>query len=83
MKRVAIIGIIIKGERSQAQIVNQILSDYADIIIGRMGVPDRTNNIYAISIVVEGSNEEISALTGKLGRIENVNVKTAMTAVEI
>ena len=82
MKRVAIIGIIIKGERSKAQVVNQILSD-ADMVIGRMGVPDRTNNIYAISIVVEGSNEEISALTGKLGRIENVNVKTAMTAVEI
>lgn len=83
MKRVGVIGIIISKDNTAAQEVQTILSQFADIITGRMGVPDRINNIYAISVIVAGENEQISALTGKLGRLNNVAVKSAVTSVEI
>jgi putative iron-only hydrogenase system regulator len=83
MKRVGIIAIVIKGNRAVAEDVQRILSEYGDIIIGRMGIPDRQNGIYLISVGVEGENELISALSGKLGRLSNVSVKSAVTTVEI
>ena len=48
-----------------------------------MGVPDLADKIFVISVIVKATNEVISAITGKLGRIENVNVKSAVTATEI
>lgn len=83
MKRVGVIGIVVKNNRDAGIQIQRILSEFADIIIGRMGVPDRINNIYAISVIVEGENERLSALTGKLGRLDNVSVKSAVTTVEI
>ena len=47
--------------------------------MGRMGVPDHERDVYVISVIVRGTNEEISALTGKLGRLKNVKVKSAVT----
>ncbi|HBM76342.1 MAG TPA: CopG family transcriptional regulator, partial [Clostridiaceae bacterium] len=58
---------------------NRYLSEYANIIVGRMGIPYRERNICVISIVVDGTTDEISALTGKLGSIKGVNVKTAFS----
>ena len=81
--RVAVIGIVIEKDRAVAEEVNKLLSSYGEIIMGRMGIPDKINEIYVISIIVKGSQEQISALTGKLGRLKNVNVKSAVTAVEI
>ena len=48
-----------------------------------MGVPDKENNINAISVIVKGSGEAISALSGKLGKLNGVSVKSALTAFEI
>lgn len=82
MKKLAIVGVIITN-RTIVPEVQSVLSDFGDIIIGRMGVPDRANGINAIALIVEGENEQLSALTGKLGRIDSVSVKSAVTAVEI
>lgn len=83
MKRVGVIGIVVKNNAEAGIEIQKLLSEYADIIIGRMGVPDRINGINAISVIVEGENEKLSALTGKLGRLNNVSVKSAVTTVEI
>lgn len=83
MKRVGVVGIVVKNNQAAGVEIQRILSEYADIIIGRMGVPDRINKINAISVIVEGENERLSALTGKLGRLDNVSVKSAVTTVEI
>lgn len=83
MKRIGVIGIVIKGDNSISVEIQKLLQQYSDIIVGRMGVPDKINSIYAISVIVEGENEQISALAGKLGKLENVNVKSAVTTVEI
>lgn len=82
MKKIGIIAIIVKN-REVVPNVQKLLSDFSDIILGRMGVPDREHGIQAISVVVEGENEKISALSGKLGRIEGVTVKSAVTNIEI
>ena len=82
MKKLAIVGVIITN-RTIVPEVQSVLSDFGDIIIGRMGVPDRANGINAIALIVEGDNEQLSALTGKLGRIDSVSVKSAVTSVEI
>lgn len=81
--RIAVIGIVIEKDRTAAEQVNKILSAYGDNIIGRIGVPDNVNHIFVISVIVKASNEIISAITGKLGRLENVNVKSAITNTEV
>lgn len=83
MKRIGVVGIVIEGNRDVAMEVQKILSENGDIILGRMGIPAREDNISAISLIVKGESERISALTGKLGRLERVNVKSALTSVEI
>ena len=82
MKRIGVVGIVIEGNRDVAMEVQKILSENCDIILGRMGIPDREDNISAISLIVKGESERISALTGKLGRLERVIVKSALTSVE-
>lgn len=83
MKRIGVVGIVIEGNRDVAMEVQKILSENGDIILGRMGIPDREDNISAISLIVKSESERISALTGKLGRLKRVNVKSALTSVEI
>jgi putative iron-only hydrogenase system regulator len=74
-KRVGIIGIFIE-DFSCVERVNALLHEYARLIIGRMGIPYREREISVISLIVDGSNDEISALTGKVGRITGVSVKS-------
>lgn len=81
MKRIGVVGIVLKGDRTVAIEMQKVLSEFADIIIGRMGVPREEAN--AIALIVEGTQERISALTGKLGRFESLSVKSALTAFEI
>ncbi len=80
--RMGVIGIIIEKDRSMAEEVQKILSVYGDMIIGRMGIPCKEKGVFVISVIVQGSNEQISALTGKLGRLKNVKVKSAVTDIE-
>ena len=82
MDKIGVIGIIITDRQAVPE-VQALLSDFSEIILGRMGIPDREHGIQAISIVVEGPNEKISALSGKLGRLNNVVVKSAVTNIEI
>lgn len=73
--RVAIISIIVENPDSVAEI-NEILHQASDMIIGRMGIPYRQKGISIISVVVDAKQEKISAVSGKLGRIDGVNAKT-------
>ncbi len=77
-KRLGVAGIIIE-DTSAVPAVNGILHDFAEIIVGRMGLPYRSRKVSVISLIVDGSTDDISALTGRLGRIAGVSVKTALT----
>lgn len=81
--KLGVVGIIIEGDRKIATSVNGILSDYGDLIIGRMGIPNREDEIYLISVAVKGTAERISAMTGKIGRLGGVKIKSAVSDVDI
>lgn len=76
--RVGVIAIVISDLES-APSVNEVLHNYAKIIVGRMGIPYREKGVSVISLIVDGSTDDIGALAGKLGRLRNVQVKSAIT----
>ncbi len=77
-KRVGVVGIVVENFESTER-VNSILHDFSTIIVGRMGLPYRERNMSVISLIVDGTSDEISAMTGKLGKIPGINVKSAIT----
>lgn len=68
--------IIYVGDRQSAPQLNEVLSRHADIIICRQGFPRKEYSL--ISVVFEGTTDQIGSLTGQLGRIEGIEVKSAM-----
>ncbi len=81
MKKIGVVGIVVNGDKSVVVEMQKVLSDFADIIIGRMGVPRKQAN--AIALIVEGTQERVSALTGRLGQFSSLTVKSAMTSFEV
>lgn len=73
--RIALIGTIVEDINATEKL-NSILHEYGEYIIGRMGIPYREKKISVISIVVDATNDVISSLSGKLGMIKGINVKT-------
>ena len=78
--RIGIIGIVIDDPHVSAEAVNELLSEFSDIIVGRMGIPYRKRSICIISVMVDGTNERIGALCGKLGRLNGVNAKSVLSS---
>lgn len=77
MKRVATISIIVEKKDAEIiQNVNELLHEYQDVILGRMGLPLKDLKINIIYIVILAEENNINALTGKLGRIDGINAKT-------
>lgn len=77
-KRIAVAAIVVDNPSAVTE-VNGVLHDYNDIIIGRMGIPYRERGISLISVALDASPDKISSLTGRLGRISGVSVKTAIS----
>lgn len=73
--RIAIIGIFLYNPES-AEKLNELLHEYRDYIAGRMGLPYREKQVSVISIIIDAPNDIIGALSGKLGMIPDVYVKT-------
>ena len=78
-KRIGVVSVIVTNRSSQAPKINAILSDHGDAIIGRMGLPYPPKRIQVISLIVHGTSDEIGALTGKLGSLKGVQVKSVLT----
>lgn len=79
-KRLGVIAIVIE-DLEQAEQVNALIHAYNDLMVGRMGIPYKERNISVISLMVDGTTDRINALTGKLGRLERVQVKSMLTKV--
>ena len=78
--RVAILGIIVENNAVICDIQN-LLSDYSEYIIGRMGIPYKQKDVRIISVVLDAPVDTINALTGKIGKIDGVNAKTVYSNV--
>ncbi len=78
-KRLGFIGIIVENRSEQASEVNSLLSRYAELIIARTGVPHTRKGCAVISLVVDATTDEIGELSGKLGSISGVSVKSMLS----
>lgn len=79
-KRVAVMSIIVEKNES-AELLNSVLHHYSEYIIGRMGIPYREKGVSVISVVIDAPQDMISALSGKIGNLDGVTVKTAYSNV--
>ena len=77
----AVVGIVINRKKAVEK-VNQILSQHGQMILGRMGIPNPQQNLALMALIIQGENEEIAGLTGKLGNIPGVKVRSAVTTEE-
>ncbi len=78
--RVAVISIIVENNETVEKL-NALLHEYGQFIIGRMGIPYRQRSINIISIAVDGPQDTISALSGKIGALPGVSAKTAFSSL--
>lgn len=73
-------GIIVENKESVEQL-NAILHEYGEVIIGRMGIPYKERGISIVSIAVDAPQDTISALSGKIGKLQGISCKTAYSNV--
>ena len=78
--RIAVMGIIVEDQTS-VETLNALLHEYGGHIVGRMGIPYRERGINVISIIIDAPQDLISALSGKIGNLSGVSVKTAYSHV--
>ena len=79
--RVAVLSIIV-GPGGDTESLNRLLHEYAGYAIGRMGIPYREKNVSIISVVLDAPQDKIAALAGKIGKLDNITVKTAYSNVQ-
>lgn len=79
--RVAVISIIVEDAESVAAL-NELLHEYGEYVIGRMGIPYRAKNINIISIAIDAPQDKINALTGRIGKLHGVSAKAAYSKAD-
>jgi putative iron-only hydrogenase system regulator len=79
MKRIAVIGAIVEHPQTSQQAFNDTVARYKGIVKGRMGIPFDTEDTAVIALTLQGELDEINALTGKLGNLPHITVKTAVS----
>lgn len=78
-KRLGFIGIIIEERNASARAVNELLGEFGSLIVARMGVPYEKRNCSAITLIVDASTDQLGVLTGKLGNLPGVSVKSMLS----
>lgn len=78
MKRLGFVGIIIENRKQSSGIVNDTLSHFSELILARTGLPNAKENTSIITLVIDATTDELGVLTGKLGKIPGVSVKSGL-----
>uniref|UniRef100_A0A7C4GA82 CopG family transcriptional regulator n=1 Tax=candidate division WOR-3 bacterium TaxID=2052148 RepID=A0A7C4GA82_UNCW3 len=76
--RLGVVAVFVENRLEAAPRVNQVLSDFGHIVVGRMGVPYRERGLSVMAVIVDGTTDEIGAMTGRLGAVPGVSVKAAL-----
>lgn len=79
--RVAVISVIVE-EGGDTNALNALLHEYGQYIVGRMGIPYRNRKINIISVVIDAPQDDIATLSGKIGSLQNISVKTTYSAIK-
>ncbi len=77
-KRLGFIGIIVEDRKSAAQQVNTVISAFGDLVVGRMGIPYQARRCNVITLIVDATVDEMGALSGRLGEIRGVSIRSAL-----
>ncbi len=77
-KRIGVVALAIHDRQARAASVNSVISQYVDLVVGRMGVPYRERGLSIIALLVDGSTDALGAMTGKLGNIPGVKVRSVL-----
>jgi|GEM_PF-78737 putative iron-only hydrogenase system regulator len=85
-KRLGVVALIIEN-RDSAQQFNRVVSEFHDLVLARQGVPlhdryDDGRDLHVISLVVEGTTDALGALTGRLGKLKGVQVKSVLSRLQ-
>ena len=80
-RAVGVIAIIIKNRQPGAREVNEALTRFGDIIVGRLGLPYPQRDLHIITLIVDATTDQIGAMTGLLGQIKDVTVKSTLAKV--
>jgi len=78
-KRLGTISIILEKDSAPVAHVNELISQFGDCVIGRLGLPYPNRGVNIITLIVDSSIERVSALTGKLGQLPGIQVKSLMS----
>ncbi len=81
-KRLGFVGVIIHNRKKAAPEVNNVLTEFGELVVGRMGIPHVKRELSVIVLIVNANTDELGALTGKLGKINGVSVKSALSKAE-
>ena len=79
--RIAVVSILV-SDRSVSDKINELLSEYGEWILGRMGIPYKEKNVSVLSVVMDAPVEVTNALTGKIGRRQGISVKALFGKVK-
>ncbi|MFH0977121.1 MAG: TM1266 family iron-only hydrogenase system putative regulator [Spirochaetota bacterium] len=79
IKRLGVLGIVIEHPQESQEAINNIISKYSHIVIGRMGIPYHERKVAVVSLIVDGTEDEINSLTGQLGNVSGVTARALMT----
>ncbi len=77
-KRIGFVGIIVEKRLQNSPAVNQVLSEAGELILARVGLPHRNRGVAVITLVIEATTDELGGLTGRLGALPGVSVKSAL-----
>jgi putative iron-only hydrogenase system regulator len=77
-KRIGVVGLVVGNRAQTAPKVNEVLTTFGELIVARVGLPYRERNVSVISLIVEATTDELGAMTGKLGMLPGVQVKSLM-----
>lgn len=78
-RRIGVDGIVVTQRTASTRKVQETLSDYADLIVGRLGIPYRERGVSVTALVVDGDTDGLGALTGRLGSLPGVYARAALT----
>ena len=82
-RRIGVVAIIVYKPDKTYRRINDILHEYSSLIVGRLGIPYRERSLSIISLIVDGNTDEIGALTGKIGQLPDVTVKTGFAKLQL
>lgn len=78
-KRLGFIGLIIEQREANASAVNKLLGQFGSLIVARTGVPYEKRDCSALTLIVDATTDELGVLTGKLGNLPGVSVKSMLS----